>query len=100
MSGNTVETGFEFKYAVVDTSDNSTTVSTRNSMLRGVYINTSLSAHTVVIKDGTTSVFTIPASSFAGQFIPFGDVVFTGGIVVDPDDSSTGSITVVYKPVL
>jgi hypothetical protein len=99
MSGNTVETGFEFKYAVVDLTDNSTAVSTRRSMVRGVYVNTTVSAATIV-KNGTTSVFTLPASTFPGQFIAFGDVVFDGGIVIDPDDSATGSITVVYKPVL
>jgi hypothetical protein len=53
-----------------------------------------------IIKNGTDTVFTLPASTSPGQFIAFGDVVFDAGIVIDPDDSATGSITVVYKPVL
>jgi hypothetical protein len=99
MSGNTVETGFEFKWDVVDLTDNATTVSTRRSILRGAYINTTVSLATI-IKNGTDTVFTLPASTSPGQFIAFGDVVFDAGIVIDPDDSATGSITVVYKPVL
>lgn len=99
MSGNTVQTGFEFDYNVVDLSVDSTTVSTRMSMIRGVYINVDVSAATI-IKDGTTSVFTLPAAAAAGQYIDFGDAVFKSGIVVDPDNAATGSITVVYKSVL
>lgn len=99
MSGNTVETGFEFKWDVVDLSDNSTTVTTRRAMLRGVYINTTTSAATV-ISTGATTVFTIPTGAIAGQTIAFGDVVLDSGIVIDPDDAATGSITVIYKPVL
>ena len=86
--------------STVDTSTNSTTVHTGRVKLMGVYINTSLSAHTVVIKDGTTSVYTIPASSLAGQYFPFPGVTFVTSLVVDPDDSSTGNITVEYIPVL
>lgn len=100
MSGNTVETGFEFKYAVVDLSTDSTTITTKRSMVRGIYVNTTFSAHTCIIADGSTTVFTLPSATFAGQFIPFGDVVFSSGIVVDPDNAMTGSITVVYKPVV
>ena len=97
MSGNTVETGFEFKWDLVDLSDNSTTVTTRRAMLRAVYVNTAPSA-AVVIKDGSDTAFTIPSGVAAGQTIAFGDVVLSGGIVIDPDDAATGSITVIYKP--
>ena len=100
MASNTVATAFEFDYAVVDVSDDSTEVSTKASIIRGVYINTTLSAHALPIQDGATPVFTIPASSTAGQFIPLGDAVFNSGITVDPNDSATGSITVVYKVVV
>lgn len=93
-----VFTAPEFLYAVVDTSDNSTTVYSGKVLVRGVYVNTSLSAHTVILKNDSTAVFTIPSSTGAGTFIPFGDVSFDTSLVVDPDDSSTGSITVIYKP--
>lgn len=95
--GNTIG---EFTKAVVDTSDNSTTIRTGAVIVRGVWINTVLSAHTVILKDGTTSIFTIPASAPAGTWIPLGDTVFNTSLVVDPDDSSTGNITVVYKEIL
>lgn len=88
---------FDFKQTVVDTSTDSTTLSTRPAILRGVYVNTTLSAHTVVIKDNTTAAYTLPASLPAGTYIPFGDVTLHGGLVVDPDNDSTGSITVEYK---
>lgn len=99
MSGNTVETGFEFKWDLVDLADNSTTVTTRRAMLRGVYINTAPSA-AVIVANGSSTVFTIPSGIAAGQTLAFGDVVFDSGIVIDPDDAATGSITVIYKPVL
>lgn len=98
MSGNTVETGFEFKYKVVDLAVDSTTVSTRRAILRAAYINTITSGATI-IKDGTTTVFTIPSGMVAGQSIPFGDAIFDSGIVVDPDNAGSGDITVVYKTV-
>ncbi len=84
----------------VDTSVNSTTVHSGRSKLMGVYINTSLSAHTVVIKDGTTTKYTIPASALAGQYFPFPGSTFMTSLIVDPDDSSTGNITIEYIPVI
>lgn len=90
----------EFLTLVVDTSTDSTTVRTGAGIVRGVFINTILSAHTVVIKDDTTAMFTLAASTPAGSWIPFGDAQFSTSLVVDPHNSSTGSITVVYKEVL
>lgn len=97
MANNVVSTGFEFSYSVVDVGDNSTTVCAGQAILRGIYVNTALSAHALPILDGSTTIFTVPASTIAGTWIPFGDVHFTTSIVVNPDDSATGSITVVYK---
>lgn len=88
---------FDFKQTVVDTSTNSTTLSTRPAILRKVYVNTTLSNHTVVIKNGSTAAFTLPALLPAGTEIDFGDVTLDAGLVIDPDDSSTGSITATYK---
>lgn len=84
--------------SVVDTSTDSTTVYTGDGVIDGIYVNTALSAHTVVIKDGTTPMFTLPASLAAGAFIDFGGVEFLTGLVVDPDNLSTGSISVIYRP--
>ena len=88
----------EYLYSVVDTSDNTTTVYDGPAILAGVYVNTGLSAHTVVMKDATVAVCTIPASSAAGVSIAYPGIRFETSLICDPDDSSTGSITVVYRP--
>lgn len=88
----------EWLYAVVDVGDNSTTVYNGPAILHGVYVNTGLSAHAVPIADGSTTVVTIPASATAGSiYHPF-DIKFSTSLVVDPNDSGTGSITVAYRP--
>ncbi len=69
--------GAEFYPTAVDTSTNSTEVYGSPAILRGIYVNTVLSAHTVVIKNNTTAVFTLPASLAAGTYVPCGDVTFT-----------------------
>lgn len=88
----------DYNIDVVDTSTDTTTVSAAPARLGGVYINTTLSAHTVVIKDNTVAKFTIPASAAAGTFYPFKGR-FETSLIVDPDDSSTGSITVLSRPI-
>ena len=94
---NNVGTSFEFDYAVVDIATDSATVRSGAALLRGIYINTSLSAHDLPIYDGSTLVFTIPATSAAGYWIPFGDLVFKTSLLIDPNNSATGGITVIYK---
>ena len=86
-------------YAVVDVSDNSTTVYTGPCVLHGVYVNTVLSAHACPIKDGTTSVVTLVASAGAGTSILYPGIRFNTSLIVDPDDSATGSIVVAYRKV-
>jgi hypothetical protein len=86
---------------VVDTATDSTTIATTNITVRlyGVYINTTLSAHTVVIEDGAgNALFTIPASAAAGTMYDFKGVRMQG-LIIDPNDSSTGNITVLYEKV-
>jgi len=96
----TVATAFEFDTDVVDLTDNSTTVYGGRCLVRSVYVNTDTSAQAILIKDGATTVFTIPASTPAGIRFVLGDAHFKTSLVVDPDDSATGSITVTYKPVV
>jgi len=93
-----MKTEAEFQPVVVNVADNSTTVWTGETLLRGVYVNTALSAHDLPIKNGSTTIFTIPASTVAGTVFPFFDTFMSTSIVVDPDDAATGSITVVFKP--
>jgi len=86
-------------YAVVSVADDSTTVYTGPCMLYGVYINTVLSAHALPIKDGTTTVVTIPASAAAGAHYPIPGIRFETSLIVDPDNSATGDVVVAYRPV-
>lgn len=89
----------ECQYSVVDTSTDSTTVSSVPVVVFGVFVNTVLSAHTVLLVDGSTTVITLPASLAAGTNLHWPNGIrFTTSLVVDPDNSSTGNITVLYKP--
>jgi len=88
-------------YQVVDLSVDAGVTIPGPVLLKGVYVNTVLSAHTVAIKDGATTVFTLQASLAAGSEKNFGSrdgVEFLNGIVVTPDTSSTGNITIAYRP--
>lgn len=87
----------ETKYAVVNVADDSTTVFTGRVEVVGVVVNTALSAHALPIKDGTTTVFTLPASAAAGSSYNLHGTVFNTSLVVDPDDLATGNVTVVYR---
>lgn len=84
-------------YAVVDIADNSTTVYTGVVKVVGIVINTVLSAHDLPIKDGSTTVFTIPASAAAGTFYNLFETQLATSLVVDPNDAATGNITVIYQ---
>jgi len=92
-------THMQSEYSVVDVSDNTTTVYTGKCMLYGAYINTVLSAHALPIKDGTTTVVTIAASSAVGSYMVFPGIRFDTSLIADPDDSATGSVTLVYRTV-
>lgn len=82
---------------VVDTATDTTTVYSGRCYLAGIYVNTVLSAHTVVISDGAVAKFTLPASLAAGTKINFENAEFLTSLVVDPNDSSTGNITVMWS---
>lgn len=90
----------ECSYSVQDTSANGPTeISAGPAILYGVFVNTVLSAHTVIFKDAATSVITLPASLAAGTFVNFSNGIrFETSLQIDPDDSSTGNVTVFYKP--
>ena len=85
--------------SVQDTSGNGpTTIHDGPAVVFGVYVNTVLSAHTVVFKDGTVAKLTLPASLAAGSERCFYGARFDTSLVIDPDDSSTGNVTVFYRP--
>jgi len=88
-------------YQVVDLSVDAGVTIPGPVLLKGVYVNTVMSAHTVLLKDGATTVFTLPASLAAGSERNFGSrdgVEFLTSIVVTPNVSSTGNITIAYRP--
>ena len=86
--------------SVHDTSANGPTVIHNGpALLFGVYVNTVLSAHTELFKDNTTTKITLPASLAAGSERCFYGARFETSLVIDPDDSSTGDVTVFYRPI-
>lgn len=82
----------------VDTATDSTTVYNGPAVLQYVYVNTVLSAHTVLLVDGSTTKLTLPASMAAGSSPNIAGTMFRTSLVVDPDNSSTGNITVCFRP--
>lgn len=86
----------EWKKAVVDLADNSTTISSLPCLVKGVYINTQISSHVCDIKDGSDVAYKIPASATAANRYDFGPTRFETSLVIDPNDAATGNITVEY----
>jgi len=86
------------KPAVVDVATDSTTVHTGRCYLYGVYINTVLSAHALLIKDDATTIVTIPASAAAGTHFPLPGIQFATSLILDPNDAATGNVTIAYTP--
>lgn len=95
-----IYTAQEFYANRVDLSvDAGKIITSRRSILRGIYVNVVMNAFAVDIMEVTSGsvVFIIPASVPAGSWIPLGDVTFKQGIKILPNASSTGNITVIYK---
>jgi hypothetical protein len=85
--------------SVQDTANNGPTVIHNGpALLFGVYVNTVLSAHTVIFKDDNQVRITLPASLAAGSERTFHGARFETSLVIDPDDASTGNVTVFYRP--
>ncbi len=92
--------GANWTPGVVDLANDITTVATTPVIVRGYVVNTVLSAHACNINNGSTTLFIIPASTAAGTVVEFASndgVIFDTNLIVDPDNSGTGSITILYK---
>ena len=91
---------FENEYsAEIDWENNSTTVYDGPCVLSGIYFTEAASAHTCVIKDGTTTVLTLPASIAVATIYNFPGIKFNTSLVADPDDSaSAGKAVFIYRP--
>lgn len=88
----------ECSSVVIDLSGNpSTTVSAGPAILFGIHVGVALSAHTVDIEDGATVKLTLAASTAAGTQINCHGLLCNTSLIVNPNDSSTGTITVFYK---
>lgn len=85
----------------VDLSTDSTTVYTGACFIKEIHVSVGLSAHLTLIKDDTTTYFGLPASAAAGANYQYGGEVgvpFATSLIIDPDNSGTGTITVVWRP--
>ena len=85
-----------------DVNGDGTASSDAPALLFGVYVNTTLSAHALQLRDGTTTAgtlkVTIPASAAAGTMYTFPGIKFNTGIFVDWNASvSAGDITVMWR---
>ena len=80
-------------------NDGPTTIHNGPALLFGIYVNTVLSAHTVELKDGTSSKITLPASLAAGSEKDFHGARFETSLIIQPNPSSTGVVVVFYRPI-
>jgi hypothetical protein len=91
----------ECEYASVDLSvDAANTVCSGPCVLYGIYVDVVLSAHACPIVDGSTTVFSLIASLAAGTNLHWPNGIrFNTSLVVNSNDSGTGTIVVIYRPI-
>jgi hypothetical protein len=88
----------EWKHSVVDLSDDITTIVAVPALFKGYYVHTVLSAHICPIEDGTVGIFQIPASKAADSLFELDEPVrFETSLIVDPDNSATGKVVILYR---
>lgn len=88
----------ECDYAVVNVADDSTTIYTGKCIYYGAAVTTALSAHALPIMDGSNTIDSFAASSAVGVVHSWPGIVCLTSLVVDPNNSATGNITVFYRP--
>lgn len=91
----------EWRYAQVDLANDITTITSVPCLVGGAFVTTGISAQDCPIKDSTTTVFAIPASSATGykaEPCTGQGVRFETSLIVDPDNAATGNISVFYIP--
>jgi len=89
----------ECDYLVVDVAADSTTVYTGKCIYYGCVVTTALSAHALPIMDGSNTIDSFAASAAVGTYHGFNHGVrCSTGLVVDPNNSATGTVTVFYRP--
>ena len=88
-----------WKSRIVDLAPDLPKVLRTATIVRSIYVNTTLSAHACNLDNGSDTLVILPASLAAGTVIDFGGelgVLFDNSLIVDPDNSATGSITIFY----
>lgn len=89
----------EADYLVVDVAADSTTVYAGPCIYYGSVVTTALSAHVLPIQDGSNVIDSFAASAAVGtSHIWNHGIRCATSLVVDPNDSATGRITVTYRP--
>ncbi len=89
--------GGPITYQVVDCANDSTVVLNAPGYVYGITISTTLSAHTVLVKDNTATIYTIAASTPAATNINLFGVYCATNITISPNISSTGTFTIFYR---
>jgi len=78
-------------------TDADVVVTASPALLLGVYVLIGMSAHDAIIKDSTTAVITLPASTAAGTQIDCKGTTFATNITVESDNSGTGTLLVFWR---
>lgn len=90
----------ECDYAVVNVATDSTTVYNGPCLYFGATVTTALSAQACPILDGSNTIDSFAASAAVGaSHIFLHGVRCATNLVVDSDNSGTGTITVFYRPI-
>lgn len=83
---------------IVDLATDADVVVTASAAyLLGYTVDVVMSAHDALIKDDTTTKFTIPASSTAGFDRDTRETIFEDGITVESDDAATGKVIIFWR---
>jgi hypothetical protein len=78
-------------------TDADVVVTASPAYLLGYTVDTIMSAHVALIKDSTTTKFTVPASSAAGFDRDTRETSFATNITVESNDAATGKIIIFWK---
>ena len=89
-----------WKPKIVDLSNGTVTLLTTQSLVKGIYVDSVMSAHSVEIANGSETLLIIPASLAAATVLDFAGeqgVVFDNNVIIKPNGSATGKITIMYQ---
>ena len=89
-------TDTKFVPGVVNMTTASAALTSDTTLLRGVHIQTALSAQALELSDGSggTVLFTVPGGAPAGAWFEAGDMRFPNGIYVLSTAVTSGKVTI------